>query len=134
MSKTEKRNLKTKEIEDLAIGYVVHHLEGNGEKPKIIKKGIDVISGEKYIEVKGCMKKETNLRITQQTLDYLEKNNKFNDFFIYFVYDMDLEPQLLIFNNDTFQKNKICEKRWIIQPNKIKEKPLSIPLKKIEFT
>ena len=121
----------TKTIEDLAIGYVVRYLESKGENPKIIKKGIDVISGEKYIEVKGCMKKETNLRITAQTLKYLEKNNRFNDFFIYFVYNMDSEPKLQIINNALYQKYNIPETRSIIQHNKIKEKPAPIPLKKL---
>jgi hypothetical protein len=125
----EKRNYATKDIEDLAIGYVVRYLENNGEKPKIIKKGVDVISGEKCIEVKGCMKKETNLRITHQTVDYLEKNGKFKDFFIYYVYDMESDPKLLIFDNDTFQKNKLTETRHILQPRKIKEKTEPIQLR-----
>jgi len=127
----EKRNLSTKEIEDLAIKYVEDYLESRGEEHKVTKKGIDVISGEKLIEVKGCMKKETNLRITQQTVNYLEKNNKANAFFIYYVFDMESEPKLLIFDNNTFQKNKICETRWIIQPRKIKEKIEPIQLRKL---
>ena len=123
----------TKDIENMAIDYVVDYLKSRGERPKIVKSGIDIISDNKYIEVKGCMKKETNLRITQQTMDYLDKNNISDTFFIYHVFDMGKEPKLLIFDYETFQKEKKPETRWIIQPNQIKEKPELIPLKKIKF-
>lgn len=126
----EKRAYSTKDIEDLAIKYVVAYLTGRGEEAKVIKKGIDVISGKKLIEVKGCMKTDTNLRVTQQTIDYLEKNNGFDNFLIYYVYKMETEPKLQIFDNKTFQKHNIKETRYILQPNTIKEKTEPIPLKK----
>ena len=53
----EKRNYSTKDIEDLAIKYVVGYLESKGEEAKIVKKGIDIISGKKLIEVKGMYEK-----------------------------------------------------------------------------
>ena len=78
------------------------------------------------------MKKDTNLRVAQQTLNYLKKNNGFDNFFIYYVYNMEPEPKLQIFDNNTFQKNKIPETRWILQPTIIKEKTEPIPLKKLK--
>ncbi|WXG47732.1 MAG: DUF3883 domain-containing protein [Candidatus Atabeyarchaeum deiterrae] len=115
-----KKKLSTKEIENKAIECVEGYLKSRGEKPEITKKGIDVISGEKWIEVKGSMKKETNLRTTWQTLKYVEKNDKLRDFFIYYVFDMESgNPKLLIFDHDTFEKYKLKEIRWIIQPRKI---------------
>lgn len=125
-----------KEIEKMAINYVVKYLRSKGENPKVVKKGIDIISGKKWIEVKGCMKKETNIRVTNQTIEYVKKHKKQDDFYIYWVWEMESEnPKLQIFDWDTFKNNWIIEKKWIIQPNRIYEKtkkPKIIPLKSIK--
>ena len=126
----EKRNYSTKDIEDLAIKYVVAYLKDKGEEAKVIKKGIDVISGKNFIEVKGCMKTETNLRVTEQTINYLKANNGFDNFYIYYVQNMETKPELVIFDNKTFQDNNIKEIKYILQPNTIKDKK-AIQLKKL---
>ena len=42
----------TKDIEDLAIGYVVHYLEDKGEKPKIIKKVLMLFLGKNTLKLR----------------------------------------------------------------------------------
>jgi len=111
-----------KKIEDEAIAFVMEHLEDLGESPRVEKKGVDIISGEKWIEVKGSRKRRTNLRVTEQTLRAVEEADKWDDFYIYYVYDLDGDTKLRIFDNETFQANKFVERVWIIQPNRIKEK------------
>jgi|SRR3990170_7280254 len=130
----EKRNLSTKDIEDLAIKYVMDYLERKGEKPERRKHGADVVSDDKYIDVKGCLKWETNIRMTEQALKSVEDAGKLKQgsFFIYYVYDMSSEPKLMIFDYNTFKKNKEPEIRWIIQPRKIKEKIEPIQLRKLD--
>ncbi len=130
---TEKRNLSTKEIEDLAINYVMNFLKSKGEKPERQKHGADIISKGKYIDVKGCLKRETNIRMTEQALKSIRDAGKLKQgsFFIYNVYDMLSEPKLRIFDYNIFEANKLPETRWLIQPNKIKEKIEPIQLKKI---
>jgi hypothetical protein len=86
--------------------------------------------------VKGCMKWETNIRMTQQALDSIAEEGKLKQgsFYIYYVYDMSTEnPKLMIIDYNIFKVNKLPEIKWIIQPKQLKEKPQSIPLKKIEF-
>lgn len=115
------RDLSTKEIEDKAIKYVEEYLRERGENPQIIKRGIDVISEGKYIEVKGSMKRATNLRVVPKSLEFVKMKNKMEDYYIYYVYDMKSEdPKMMIFNYDLFLDNKIKEVKWIIQPHKIK--------------
>jgi len=129
----EKRNLSTKEIEDLAIKYVMHYLESKGENPERLKHGADVVSDGKHIDVKGSLKRETNIRMTEQMLISLREAGKLkqDSFFIYYIYDMSSEPKLMIFDYNTFEKNKKPETRWIIQPNKIKTDV--IQLRKLRF-
>ena len=55
--------LTNKQIEDISIEYVMEHLRSKGEKPETRKHGADIICGDKYIDVKGCLKKATNLRM-----------------------------------------------------------------------
>jgi hypothetical protein len=129
----DKRVFSNKEIENKAISYVMEYLQRKGENPKKQKHGADVISNGKYIDVKGCLKRETNIRMTKQALDSINKAGKMNQgsFFIYYVYDIDSEnPKLMIFDHDTFEKNKVEEKKWIIQPFKIKKETDSIQLPK----
>lgn len=134
MGNMKKRKSSTKEIEEVSIKYVMKHLKQKGEKPERGKKGVDIISGEKYIEVKGSMKREPNIRMVSQALKYVEKHNKLkqNSFFIYYVFDMASgNPKLMIFDYDTFEKHKIPETKWIIQPFKIRRetgKPEEIQL------
>jgi len=129
----DKRVFSNKEIENKAISYVMGYLQRKGEKPERCSHGADVISNGKYIDVKGCLKRETNIRMTKQALDFINKAGKMKQgsFFIYYVYDIDSEnPKLMIFDHDTFEKNKVEEKKWIIQPFKIKKETDSIPLPK----
>ncbi len=132
----EKGNLSSKEIEELAIKYVMHYLESKGEKPERSKHGADVVSDGKYIDVKGCLKRETNIRMTEQALNSIKKVGKLKQgsFFIYYVYDLSTEPKLMIFDYNTFEANKKPETKLIIQPFQIFEntgKPEIHPLKKL---
>jgi hypothetical protein len=55
--------LTNKQIEDISIECVMEHLRSKGEKPEIRKHGADIVCSDKYIDVKGCLKKATNLRM-----------------------------------------------------------------------
>ena len=130
----EKRNLSTKDIEDLAIKYVMQYLEIKGEKPERRKHGADVVSDGKYIDVKGCLKRETNIRMTEQALKSINEAGKLKQgsFFIYYVYNMLSEPKLKIFDYNIFEKNKQPETRWVIHHNQIEEKIEPIQLRKLK--
>ena len=95
------------------------------------KHGADIVADGRFIDVKGCMKWETNIRMTQQALDSIAEAGKLKQgsFYIYYVYGM-----LMILDYNTFKANKLPETKWLVQPKQLKEKPQSIPLKKIEFT
>lgn len=100
------------------------------------KHGADIIADGKAIDVKGCMKWETNIRMAEQALKSIAEKGKLKQgsFFIYYVYDISTDkPKLMIFDYKTFDSNKQQETKWLIQPKQLKEKPQSIPLKKIEF-
>jgi hypothetical protein len=131
---SEKTKLSNKEIGNRAIRYVVEYLESMGEKPEIHKHGADVVSDSKYIDVKGCLKRETNIRMTQQALDSIGEEGKLKQgsFFIYYIYDMSTdEPKLKILDYNAFKANKIPEIRWVIQHNNIEIK--EIKLRKLKF-
>ena len=126
-------------IEEKAMEYVrrylrdVEHVQ-HIEEPK---HGADIIADGKAIDVKGCEKWETNVRMMQQALDKVAEQGKLKQgsFYIYYVCNMSTEkPQLMKIDYNTFKANKQVELRWIIQPKQLKEKPEPIPLKKIEFT
>lgn len=126
----------TKTIEDVAIRYIIEYLKKveKIKNPKIVKRGVDIIAGKRWIEVKGCLKKETNIRIVPQALDYIAEQGKLKDFFIYYVYDIaSKNPKLMIFDYTTFKKHKVIEIKYIIQPFKIYKntgEPEIISLKK----
>lgn len=84
MDNIKKRRPLTKETEEDSIGYVMKYLKQKGEKPERGNEGVDIISGEKYIEVKGSMKRESNIRMVPQALKYVKKHNqlKQNSFYI----------------------------------------------------
>ena len=134
----------TDSIEEKAIKHVLNYLKKEEHKEarrckkgKKGKKGegADVISAEgKYIEVKGCLKKETNLRISQQALEKIGEAGKLKQgsFFIYFVYEMaSAKPKLQIIDYETFKNHKMVEIKWIIQPSQFKKETDIIPLIKI---
>jgi len=102
----------------------VEHKEAHSCKKGKNGEGADIISEGRYIEVKGCMKKETNLRIAKQSLEKIAKAGKLkkDSYFIYYVYNMEREPTLMIFDYDTFDKNKKNETRILIQPFQIEKK------------
>ena len=79
--------LTNKQIEKISIKCVMEHLRSEGEKPETRKHGADIISGDKYIEVKGCLKKETNIRMTQQALKSISEAGKLKQgsFYTYYV-------------------------------------------------
>ncbi len=130
-------------IGEKAVNYVLNYLkETEHKEARRCKKGkngegADIISAEgKYIEVKGCDKKETNLRIARQSLEKISKAGKLkqDSYFIYYVYNMEKEPTLMIFDYDTYNKNKFEETKLLIQPFKIEKetgKPERIKLKKM---
>lgn len=112
----------TKNIEDLAIQYVVEYLKKikKYKKIRIIKKGVDLIADKDWIEVKGCLRKESNIRIVPQAIDYVAEAGKLKDFYIYYVYGLSSQrPKLTIFDYKTFKKYKVIEIKYIIQPFKI---------------
>ena len=124
-----------KKIEEISIRLVMDYLASKGERPNEGKKGegADVISGNKYIDVKGCLKKGTNIRMAQQALDSISESGKLKQgsFFIYYVYNIASAPNLMIFDYETFKKHKMAEIKWVMQPSKIKKetgKPTIIPL------
>ena len=126
----------TKTIEDKAINHIVRYLKKHKkikEKDiKIVKSGVDIIAGDLWIEAKGCNKKETNIRVTPQSLDYIAGQGKLKNYFIYYVYSMNKDPKLLIFDYQTFKKHRHIEIKYIIQPSKIRKetgKPEIIDLK-----
>ncbi len=127
----------TKTIEDKAINHIVRYLKKHKKirkkDIKIVKRGIDIIAGDLWIEAKGCNKTETNIRITPQSLDYVAEQGKLKNYFIYYVYDMKSKnPKLLILNYKTFKKHRHIEIKYIIQPAKIRRetgKPEIIDLK-----
>jgi len=114
--------MKTKSVEDIAIKYIVRYLKKNErvKNPRIVKRGVDIVAGNRWIEAKGCLRKETNIRIVPQALDCVAEQGKLKDFFIYYVYDIASGyPKLIIFDYETFKKHKIIEVKYIIQPFKI---------------
>lgn len=131
----------TDSIEEKAIKHVLNYLKKEEHKEARRGKkgkngeGADVISAEgKYIEVKGCLKKETNLRISQQALEKIGEAGKLKQgsFFIYFVYEMASDkPKLQIIDYETFKNHKMVEIKWIIQPSQFKKETDIIPLTKI---
>lgn len=129
----DKINISNRQIEQMAIAYVKQYLKGENIEPG--RNGADIICNGKFIDVKGCLKKETNIRMTQQALEGIAEQGKLRQgsFYIYFVYDILSEPKLLIIDYNTFKKNKMPEIKWIIQPNKIKNKQEAINLTKIDF-
>ena len=125
------------DIEKISIRHVRKYLASKGESSRKGKKGegADVISGDKYIDVKGCLKKGTNIRMAQQALDSISESGKLKQgsFFIYYVYNIASAPKLMIFDYETFKKHKMAEIKWVMQPSKIKKetgKPDIIPLPK----
>ena len=131
-----KRKETTKTIEDKAINHIVRYLKKHKKIKKkdikVVKRGIDIIAGDFWIEAKGCNKKETNIRVTPQSLDYVAEQGKLKNYFIYYVYSMNKNPKLLIFNYQTFKKHRHIEIKYIIQPSKIRKetgKPEIIDLK-----
>ena len=125
-------------IAEMAMEYVKQYLRDVEHVQQIEepKHGADIIADGRFIDVKGCQKWETNIRMAQQALDSIAEEGKLKQgsFYIYYVYDMSTEnPQLMKFDYNTFKANKQPEIRWLIQPKQLKEKPQSIPLKKIEF-
>ena len=130
------KRLSNREIEKEAIRYVLDYLKDeNAIRPK---KGADIISKGRHIEVKGCLKKATNLRMSEQMLKSVEGAGKLKkgSFFIYYVFDIASgNPKLMIFDYDTFDRFKFEEKKLLIQPQKIKNKtgkPEVIDLKSCE--
>jgi len=130
-------NKGTKNIEDKAKDYIVKYLkEHDGIKDddikRKLKKGADIKifkNGKciKWIEAKGCNKKETNIRITPQSLFTIAEEGGLKNYFIYFVYEMNSKkPKLVIFDYETFKKHKIIEIKYIIQPSKIKHKVIGL--------
>ena len=123
------------EIEKIAIKRVLDYI--NDEKATQPKQGADIISKGRHIEVKACLKKATNLRMSEQMLDSVKKAGKWKQgsFFIYYVFDIESgNPKLMIFDYNAFKKHKVAEIKWIIQPFKIKRdtgKPDIIDLPKI---
>lgn len=116
------KRINTKTIEDRAITHIVQYFKKSGvKKIRIQKQGVDIIAGKAWIEAKGCLKKETNIRVVPQALNYVKKHGKLKDFYIYYVYDIaSKKPKLMIFDYNTFKKYKIVEIKYIIQPFKIK--------------
>jgi hypothetical protein len=132
--------LTNQQIEDISIKYVMDYLESTGEDPRKQPRGhgADIISNGKYIDVKGCLKKATNLRMCVQVLDDLEKKGKLKQgsFYIYYVFDIASgNPKLMIFDYNDFKKHKVEEIKWLIQPHRIKMetgKPDIIDLPKLK--
>lgn len=124
-------------IEKMAREYVKQHLRNDEHVQHIEepKHGADIIVDGKAIDVKGCMEWETNVRMTQQALDTIAEEGKLKQgsLYIYYVHHMKTKPQLMKIDYNTFKENKRVELRWLIQPKQLKEKPQSIPLKKINF-
>jgi Holliday junction resolvase len=115
--------LSNKEIEKKAVEWVQAYLKKQGIASREGERGVDVIAGEgsneQYIEVKGCAKRETNLRIAQQALKYIREHDKLKQgsFFIYYVFDLATEnPKLMIFDYNTYDQKKFEETKILIQP------------------
>lgn len=104
----------------------MEYLEQQGLSPKRLKngRGADIICGGKFIDVKGCMKTASSIRMNLQPLKKLKEtgNLKQGSFFIYYVFDMASgKPKLKIFDFDTFQKFKRAWIVWEIQPKLIEK-------------
>jgi hypothetical protein len=58
------------EIEKVAVEHVMNYLKKQGENPvrQPNGHGVDIIAGDKYIDVKGCLKTATNIRMLKQVL------------------------------------------------------------------
>jgi hypothetical protein len=104
-------SLSNANIGEKAIKLVLDYLSSKGEDPRKGKKGegADIVSGNKYIDVKGCEGKGTNIRMVQQALDSIAEQGAYKEgsFFIYYVYDMKSEPKLMIFDCPTFKKIRL---------------------------
>lgn len=128
----------TKNIENKAIKHILKYLkEREGFSDKDIKvlgsrKGADIKISQngkyiRWIEAKGCDRKETNIRITPQSLFTIAEEGGLKNYFIYSVYEMNSKnPKLVIFDYETFKKHKIVEIKYIIQPSKIKHKVIGL--------
>ena len=126
-------------ITEKAMEYVRRYLRDveNAQRIDEPKHGADIVADGKFIDVKGCEKWETNVRMTQQALESIAEGGKLKQgsFYIYYVYDMSTEkPKLMIIDYNTFKENKLPEIKWLIQPKQLKERPQPITLKKLKFT
>lgn len=109
MSDEKKKRLSNKDIEKISIGRVMDYLRSKGENPKHQPHGADIVCGNKYIDVKGCLKKATNLRMTRQALKSIREAGKLKQgsFYIYYVFNIASgNPQLMIFDYDTFENTR----------------------------
>jgi hypothetical protein len=118
------RKLTNKEIEQMSLDYVIKYLKGKGKNPERLAYGADILCDGVHIEVKGCMKRETNLRVSEQTLKEVEEKGKLKQgsFFIFYVFDMESKPKLMIFDYETYKKYELIEKKHLIQPFSIGKK------------
>jgi hypothetical protein len=68
------------DIATQAVQLVKEYLECKGEHPRDGRKGegADIVSGDKYIDVKGCLGKATNLRMVPQALDSIAESSHFS--------------------------------------------------------
>jgi hypothetical protein len=130
--------LSNAQIGDKAVKYVMEYLRSQGEEPERQKRGPDIISNGKYIDVKGCLRKGTNARMAPQALDAIAEAGKLKQgsFYIYYVFDIASgNPKLMIFDYNNFKKHKVPEIKWLIQPHRIKRetgKPDIIDLPKLK--
>lgn len=89
--------LSPKQIGEIAVNYVKQYeIERTGKKPDALPQGqgVDMISDDRYIEIKGVMKKETNIRITNHTMEYVKNEGLLKNFYIYRVIEMGTKPKL----------------------------------------
>lgn len=117
------RNLSNKEIEKMSLEYVIKYLRDKGKNPERLAHGADILCDGLHIEVKGCMKRETNLRVSEQTLKEVEDKGKLKQgsFAIYYVFDMESKPKLMIFDYQTYKKYELIENKHLIQPFTIRK-------------
>jgi len=116
----EKRS--PKQIANLATIYVSNFEQSQGRTivPLFHGKSNNLISRdgdeERFILIRGSMKKETRFRINIGTINYIKKNAFQKNLFLYLVSEMDEQPKLEIIKYSDLEKQDFfIEQKWILK-------------------
>ncbi len=120
--------------EEISIKYVMRYEKLQGRKPKDVSKkriSYDIKSGNRYIEVKSRPTGTLQPFITLHKALLRKLGRGLAHYYIYIVYDMDVEPKLVIILPETVFKHLETDVKLFLR-NKVynKIKPIRLKLDK----